>query len=177
MGHFRIYPDQGSEIVLVTLEEVKEDGLGTLQKLLEFAAYDLSEFNRSKISENGSFIFNLDCRQWFEHSAYELFFIRANEELAGFVVIKRLAEEEVYYLNHFFILRRYRRTGIGKQAAIQAFNRYAGNWRVSEFDWNTPAQSFWRAVVKEYTNDTYREVRRKDNKGPAQEFCNIRLGT
>ncbi|WP_164821437.1 hypothetical protein [Paenibacillus koleovorans] len=44
---------------------------------------------------------------------------------------------------------------------------------MSEFDWNTPAQDFWRKVVKDYTGDRYMEMRRKDGKGPSQEFCNV----
>ncbi len=47
--------------------------------------------------------------------------------------------------------------------------------RVSQFDWNIPAQFFWRKVIKEYTNDRYIETRRKDNKGPVQEFTNFRV--
>ncbi|XEC97501.1 GNAT family N-acetyltransferase [Paenibacillus tarimensis] len=158
--------------MIVALEEIVEERLGTIKNLLEFAAYDLSELNSTKINENGSFISNLNYKVWFEDSNYDLFFIRADGELAGFVIIKRLLEEDKYYLNHFFILRKYRRNKIGKQAAIKAFNLYPGNWRVSEFDWNTPAQNFWRNVIKEYTNDNYNEIRRKDNRGPSQEFTN-----
>ncbi|MGM0884903.1 MAG: GNAT family N-acetyltransferase [Bacillota bacterium] len=158
--------------MFVVLEKITEDGLDTLKNLIEFAAYDLSELNGSNLNERGSFISNLDPRVWYENPNYDLFFIRADGELAGFVIIKQISEEDIYYLNHFFILRKFRRKNIGKNAAIQAFNMYVGNWRVSEFDWNIPAQFFWRKVIKEYTNDQYNETRRKDNKGPAQEFTN-----
>ncbi|MCC2684244.1 MAG: acetyltransferase, partial [Paenibacillaceae bacterium] len=104
--------------------------------------------------------------------SYDLFFIRVERELAGFVIIRHLVEEDVYYLNHFSILRKFRRKNVGKEAAIQAFNLYKGSWRVSEFDWNVPAQLFWRKVLKEYTDNQFEELRRKDNKGPMQEFTN-----
>lgn len=156
--------------MIVELERITEEGLDALKNLIEFAAYDLSELNRSNINEKGSYISNLNYRDWYEDPNYNLCFIRVDGELAGFVIIKYLSEEEIYYLNHFFILRKYRRNNIGKQAAIKAFRLYMGKWRVSEFDWNTPAQIFWRKVIKEYTNDQYHEIRRKDNKGPAQEF-------
>ncbi|WP_219838325.1 GNAT family N-acetyltransferase [Paenibacillus sp. R14(2021)] len=151
-----------------------EERLGTLKNLFEFAAYDLSELSCTSINESGSYLLNLNVKDWIDDDNYDLYFIRANEELAGFVIIKRILEEDMYYLNHFFILRKYRGKQVGKQAAIKAFNTYHGNWRVSEFDWNTPAQIFWRKVIKAYTNDEFTENRRKDNKGPAQEFKNYK---
>lgn len=161
--------------MVVELQEISLEGLDTLNNLLEFAAYDLSELNNSKINDNGSFILNLNCRDWIDDPSYDLYFIRADGNLAGFVIIKRLLEEDIYYLNHFFILRNYRRKRIGEQAAIKTFDLFCGNWRVSQFDWNIPAQTFWRNVIKVYTDNSYIEIRRKDNRGPAQEFTNTEL--
>jgi Predicted acetyltransferase len=163
-------PNKDGDKVNVLLEKITEEGLDTLRNLIEFTAYDLSELNGSKIDEKGSYISNLNHRVWLDDPSYDPYFIRADRELAGFVIIKHITEEDVYYLNHFFILRKFRRNNIGKTAAIKSFNLYAGNWRVSEFDWNTPAQLFWRKVIKEYTQNNYCDIRRKDNKGPAQEF-------
>lgn len=156
----------------VTLEGVTEDGLDTLRNLLEFGAYDLSELNGANVSEKGSYIWSLNHRDWYADPNYDLYFIRVDGKLAGFVIIKHIGKENVRYLNHFFILRKFRRSGIGKAAAIQAFNLYSGSWRVSEFDWNVPAQLFWRKVIKDYTNDQFIESRRKDDKGPVQQFAN-----
>ncbi|WP_165279903.1 GNAT family N-acetyltransferase [Paenibacillus protaetiae] len=154
----------------VQLEKITEDKISTLKRLVELAAYDLSELSGSKIDEKGSYITNLNLSAWVDDPNYEPYFIRADMELAGFVIIKHLTEEDVYYLNHFFILRKFRRNNIGTTAAIRTFDLYAGNWRVSEFDWNKPAQLFWRKVIKDYTQNNYVDIRRTDNKGPAQEF-------
>lgn len=156
----------------VVLEKVTEDGLMALKNLCELGAYDLSELNGINVNENGTYLKNNNCKNWYEDPIYDLYFIRVDEILAGFVIIKNMIEEDLYYLNHFFILRKFRKQYIGKEAAIMAFNLYVGNWRVSQFDWNTPAQIFWRKVVRDYTSDNYVETRRKDDKGPAQEFSN-----
>jgi predicted acetyltransferase len=87
-----------------------------------------------QLSEKGSYIWNLNYREWYENPNYDLFFIRVERELAGFVIIRHLVEEDVYYLNHFSVLKKFRRKSIGKEAATQAFNLYKGRWRVSEFD-------------------------------------------
>jgi len=159
--------------VFVELDRITEIGLDTLKNLIEFVAYDLSELNGSDISEEGSFVPSLNLRDWYESQNYDLFFIRVDGKIAGFVIIKNIVEEGIYYLNHFFILKKFRKKNVGKEAAFKAFNLYAGNWRVSEFDWNVPAQIFWRKVVNEYTNGQFTDTRRKDNKGPAQEFKNF----
>ncbi|QHW34020.1 GNAT family N-acetyltransferase [Paenibacillus rhizovicinus] len=159
----------------VALEKVTEGGLNTLKNLFELAAYDLSEWSGANIGEGGQYLQDLDCKSWYENPDYRLFFIRVEGLLAGCIVIRYLNDENMYYLNHFFVLRKFRGKRIGKEAATMAFNLYEGKWRVSEFDWNVPAQLFWRKVIQGYTNDSFIESRRKDNKGPAQEFTNQKL--
>lgn len=158
--------------VSVSLEQVTEDGLTALSRLLELVAYDLSELTGANITENGLYVTDVDIRSWYEDPNYDLLFIRADGALAGFVVIRYLDEEGSHYLNHFFILRKYRRQGVGKKAAVMAFDRYIGQWRVSQFDWNVPAQLFWRQVIREYAVEPIVESRRADNKGPVQHFTN-----
>ncbi|MBD3919496.1 GNAT family N-acetyltransferase [Paenibacillus sp. PR3] len=158
--------------VSVSLEHVTEDGLAALSRLLELVAYDLSELSGANINENGLYVTHLDIQSWYEDPNHDLYFIRADDALAGFVVIKYLVEESSYYLNHFFILRKYRRQGVGRKAAVMAFDRYIGQWRVSQFDWNVPAQQFWRRVIQEYSSEPIVETRRADDKGPVQHLTN-----
>ncbi|PWV95235.1 acetyltransferase (GNAT) family protein [Paenibacillus cellulosilyticus] len=159
----------------VSLERISLDGLDTLKNLFELVAYDLSEWSGANINDNGLYLTSLDVRSLVDDSDYDLFFVRVDAVLAGFVVVKYLREEDLYYLNHFFILRKFRRQGVGKEAAIMVFDLHIGKWRVSEFEWNTPAQHFWIKVIRDYTMDQFVETRRKDNKGPAQEFMNVHL--
>lgn len=156
----------------VELVPITVDGLNTLRQLFELCAYDLSELSRANINENGQYITHLDVRIWYEDPDYDLLFIRVDQSLAGFVVIKHLREEQLYYLNHFFVLRKFRRQRTGKAAAVMAFDLHFGKWRVSQFDWNQPAQHFWRQVLQDYTKNQFDETRRADDKGPAQEFTN-----
>ena len=86
---------------MIELDRITEDRLDTLKNLIEFVAYDLSELNGAKLSEKGSYIWNLNYREWYENPSYDLFFIRVDRELAGFVIIRHLVEEDVYYLKHF----------------------------------------------------------------------------
>ncbi|WP_282940098.1 hypothetical protein [Paenibacillus sp. RC67] len=40
----------------IVLDIVAENGLGTLERLCELGAYDLSEFNGANMNENGLYI-------------------------------------------------------------------------------------------------------------------------
>jgi predicted acetyltransferase len=154
------------------LEKIEKNGISTLNHLVELASYDLSEWSGRNINENGLFVDNFNSQIWFEDDNFKPFYIRVDGNLAGFVIIRRM-EEQLMYLNHFFVLRKYRRQSIGRQAVIQAFDRYPGQWRVNQFDWNIPAQNFWRRVIKDYTNDNYTETRNNDNNRISQQFISI----
>ncbi|WP_164779504.1 GNAT family N-acetyltransferase [Paenibacillus kobensis] len=156
--------------MVLELEQISTERLPALKNLFELVAYDLSEFGGTDVNENGLYVTNLNLKDWHEDPNYRLYFITVSGNLAGFVIIKYLVEKDTYYLNHFFVLRKYRKQNIGKQAAIKAFDLFAGNWRVSEFDWNMPAQLFWRKVISSYTDENFTERRRADDKGPMQEF-------
>ena len=47
--------------------------------------------------------------------------------------------------------------GVGRDAAQLIFNRFAGQWEVTEYLRNAGAVSFWRRVISAYTRGTYTE--------------------
>ena len=74
----------------------------------------------------------------------------------------------------FFIMRKYRRRGIGCAVACQIFDRFPGKWEVQQMVSNQRAQFFWRRVIAHYTNGQYHEVTLHDERwhGPVQFFDN-----
>jgi hypothetical protein len=62
------------------------------------------------------------------------------DRLAGFVLMRNLEESTpVHSIAEFFILRKYRRRGMGKAAAHQIFGMFPGQWRVAQTEDNHPA--------------------------------------
>jgi predicted acetyltransferase len=51
----------------------------------------------------------------------------------------------------FFVLRRYRRRGIGTRLTHLAFNRFPGAWQVRVMDSNAAAVRFWRKAIESFT--------------------------
>src|SRR5262249_11253970 len=86
------------------------------------------------------------------------FLIRADGRLAGFALVRRIdTNPATYDMGEFFVLRRYRRTGIGGTAARELFDRFAGAWQVRELPANMSAQAFWRRVIDEYVRGDFTE--------------------
>ncbi|WP_316047604.1 GNAT family N-acetyltransferase [Planococcus glaciei] len=103
------------------------------------------------------------------------FLIKVDGKLAGFALVREITSAELqtssyYKICEFFILRKYRKEGIGKQAAWYLFDLYPGTWEVAELETNLPAQKFWRNVIAAYTNHHYSEIWKTDWPGPIQRF-------
>lgn len=102
------------------------------------------------------------------------FIFTVDGKIAGFVLVRREyideMEEYCYSIAEFFVMKRYRGLGIGKQAAFYVFKRFPGLWELDEMESNKPAQLFWRKIISEFTNGLYEEIRKENWNGPVQRF-------
>ena len=67
-------------------------------------------------------------------------------------------------------MKKYRRKGVGKAAAMKIFDRFPGSWEVSQWANNIPAQSFWKQVISEYTKGKYDTFVAKDKESVGFTF-------
>ncbi|HEY5607284.1 MAG TPA: GNAT family N-acetyltransferase [Alphaproteobacteria bacterium] len=101
---------------------------------------------------------------WFHDDRATAFVVLREREPVGFAVVQRgLANgddpKRYYRLSEFFIRKPFRSRGVGRDAAMLLFARYAGEWTIPEQSRNPGAVRFWRRVVSEFTNGHYREKR------------------
>lgn len=145
------------------------------RRLLERYRYDFSEFDGSDVDEEGRYGYPLLDRNWSEEGRHP-FLIRVGSRVAGFVLVNRhtlvTRDPGAHSVAEFFVMRKYRRQGVGRAAACRVFVRFPGPWEVREEVENAPAQSFWRRVMAQYTGGRYREVSLADGhrSGPVQLF-------
>lgn len=68
-------------------------------------------------------------------------------------------------VHEFFVMRRYRRAGVGRALAVHLWDAYPGPWVVRVYQRNLPAIPFWRGAIAEYTRGSFceevREVRER----------------
>jgi predicted acetyltransferase len=95
---------------------------------------------------SGVFVYRYFDAYWIEPERLP-FWIKANEEVAGFALVRR-CDDGVYDMSEFYIKPEYRRRGIGGDTARAIFTRFPGRWTVSQFKQNQPAIRFWRRVLE-----------------------------
>ncbi len=147
-----------------------------LDRLGQLYQYDFSEFDGTEIGEEGLF------RWWslehlFAQPEHHAFLVRVDGNIAGFAATYegeafRDPTERVWWMDEFFVMRKYRRTGVGNFVARSLFDRLPGTWEVAQISPNTAAQSFWRKVIAEYTDGNFDEIEMADDRwtGPVQYF-------
>ena len=133
-----------------------------LANLLELYLHDLSEaFPSIELGPDGRFGYPKLALYWSEPERRFPFLIKYGARVAGFALVTRGSpasnDPNVFDLAEFFVLRRYRRTGVGRRAAFLVWDRFPGPWTVRVFEANKGAIPFWAAVVAEFTSGTATE--------------------
>jgi predicted acetyltransferase len=165
----------------VALDVASPGDAGLLANLLELYVHDLSEvFPRIQIGADGRFGYDSLSLYWSEPERRFPFFIRCDGRIAGFVLVTRGSpasdDPDVFDVAEFFILRRYRRSGVGRLAAFLLWDRLPGRWIVRVSEANRGAMPFWAGVVAEYTKGALTECTREGSPAPWRVFSFEALG-
>jgi len=132
-----------------------------LANMLELYAHDFSEFIDLKLGPDGRFGYKHLPLYWEEPNRYP-FLIMANGHLAGFVFVRRGSEisndADVWDIAEFFIVRGFRRLGLGMKAAQEIWQRFPGKWEVRVIDRNQKAKNFWARAIKEFLGEAIEPI-------------------
>ena len=90
------------------------------------------------------------------------YFIEADGKLAGFVMVTDCpvtgAPETDFQIGEFFVMCRYRRLGVGKQAFFQILDAHKGEWQLVCHPKNSASVHFWNSVISEYTDGQFQLI-------------------
>ena len=140
----------------VVLNSATSTDAELLSNLLELYIHDLSPaFPDVELGADGRFGYRPLALYWSQPDRRFAFLIRSDARIAGFVLVTRGSpatdDPDVFDVAEFFILRRYRRTGVGRQAAELLWKRLPGRWIVRVFEGNSGAVLFWSSVIERFT--------------------------
>ncbi|MCI8529847.1 MAG: GNAT family N-acetyltransferase [Lachnospiraceae bacterium] len=142
----------------ISMEPILIEQKSVFIQMMELYKYDFSEFSDDDINEYGYFGYLRIDDYWNEEGRYP-FFIRVDEKLAGLVLVRSCCEynnlSNPHNIAEFFVMKKYRRKGVGKVVAMKIFDMFPGGWEISQWVNNLPAQNFWKQVISEYTNKKY----------------------
>lgn len=127
-----------------------------IQQLIQFYIYDFTEYTGAAIQEDGTYRPMPDIdKYWEDPIRHHPYLISVNSEAAGFLLIRVRDEQRHYYdFAHLFVMRKFRRTGVGRIAAEHIFQQYGGKWELHQLENNVPAQRFWDKVIDEISDGT-----------------------
>ena len=136
----------------VSLERASERDAPVLANLLELYTHDLSAaFADVTLGPDGRYGYAKLPRYFSEPGRRFAYLIRHEGALAGFALATRGSpasdDPDVLDVAEFFVLRRYRRAGVGRIAAGLLWRDLPGRWTVRVFERNAEALPFWRAAI------------------------------
>ena len=128
-----------------------------MHRMLELYQHDLSDIWDQDLDSHGEYGYALD-RYW-DTEGFHPFIAFADGRYAGFALVNQAVRvgTEGQWMDQFFVLRKYRRQGLGQSLARSVFAALPGRWEVGQMPRNTAAQAFWRRVIGEYTNGRFKE--------------------
>jgi len=144
-----------------------------IQNLMQLYLYDFSEFNGYDLNEHGLYNNTYVDHYWVEKER-KPFIIRVEDRLAGFVLINNITYivDDGFAIADFFVMRKYRRRGVGRAVARRIFDMFGPNWEIRQTKDNHVAQAFWIKIIQEYTNGDFEHYQKgkSDWDGAIQTF-------
>ena len=138
--------------------------------LMQLYFHDMSEFSPRDIDNQGRYSYQYFDSYWTDDGLYP-FLIKVDGASSGFALVRE-TEDGTMDMAEFFVLRKYRRHGVGAIAARALFDTFPGWWEVRQEPTNFGAQKFWRGVIYEYTNGDFEDLTLDNDhwQGPVQRF-------
>jgi len=161
----------------LTCEPAGHEHRTALRQLLELYKYDFTDYDPEDVNEEGRYEYR-DLDAYWSCSGHYPFLLRADGKLAGFALIRRFAAESErsepagHEMVEFFVMKKYRRSGLGSEAAKRLFLRFPGLWKLKIMEENMPALAFWtRAIDGCGAASGLAETREPDWDGPVLIFA------
>jgi predicted acetyltransferase len=135
-----------------------------LRNLFQYYLHDMAEWFEVNTNADGSYSYDTSSI-W--ANGYDAYLAKVGDSLAGFALIgsaeEWLDDIGAHDTHEFFVIRRFRRNGIGQTMATLVWDERPGQWLVRVLEANAPAVLFWRTAVASYSDGSYAEEGRTVN--------------
>jgi predicted acetyltransferase len=136
------------ELIEATIEQKP-----ILANLLELYTYDFTSFCDFDISDNGLYGYEHLHLYWKEPTRLP-YIIYVDKKIAGFILIQKTPSisdnTTVWDITEFFIMKKYKRHGIGTMAAIKIWTQFKGPWQIRVLTNNSIACLFWQQSIQKF---------------------------
>ena len=119
----------------------------TIANLIQLYLYDMTDEGVWPIGEDGRYSYDFLERFW-RHP----YLLRSEGALAGFALVvdecPLTGEKPCWFMAEFFVMRGYRRKGVGRQAVAHLLGRHPGRWHVAVMESHQRAEAFWTDALR-----------------------------
>ena len=130
-----------------------QDQQPILANLIELYAHDFSEMADLQLNSSGRFGYAPLPLYWQQPNRHP-FLVTVDGRLAGFALVKQGSEisedKDIWDVAEFFIVRRYRRHGVGKIVAHEIWKTFPGRWEVRVLERNQTGLAFWNRAIASF---------------------------
>lgn len=123
--------------------------------LLELYSHDFSEFVDLQLQPDGRFGPYPGLSRYWQEEGCHPFLVKVDGHIAGFVLVARgsriSGDPQVWDMVEFFVVRRYRKRGVGATVAKEIWRHFPGAWEVRVMESNEPARRFWEATIRAFS--------------------------
>ena len=155
----------------LVISKIGPESDALLRNLCEHYCHDMSEWFDLDAGADGRYSYDT-ASVWAK--GYEAYLAKVGDSIAGFALIgsgsERLDGVGPFDVHEFFIMRKFRRRGVGRSVATFLWNEHPGEWLVRVLEANAPAITFWRGVISSYAAGSYREAPHMVNGRPWKFF-------
>ena len=133
------------QLIATTAEQ-----LPLIRNLYQFYAYESSDWEQEDVEGDGRFyIHDEHLARYWQDPQWSANLLLVDGYIAGFLLIEgsEIPGMDALELADLFILKRYRRKGIGRAIATQVLCSGEANWLVRFYDQDEVSQAFWRTVL------------------------------
>jgi predicted acetyltransferase len=138
--------------------KIGSESEAVLRNLFQHYLRDMAEWFEVDVNPDGSYAYDISAI-W--EKGFEAYLAKVGDSVTGFALVgsadEWLGEAGAHDVHEFFVLRGFRRSGVGQHMATHTWNEHAGEWLVRVLEVNAPALAFWRAAIKGYARGSHKE--------------------
>ncbi len=113
-----------------------------IERLLELYLYDMADIYKFPIGRDGLYAYDRLDAFW----QYP-YLITSGDDLAGLALVidhcPITGQSPCWFMAEFFVMRPYRRAGLGQQVAGELIAAHPGPWHIGVIAHNAAAMDFW----------------------------------
>lgn len=129
-----------------------------LRNLFEHYIHDMAEWFDIDTKADGSYSYDTS-QIW--GNGWHAYVAQVGGSIGGFALIgsavEWLGDIGAHDMHEFFVIRRFRRSGVGQRMASRLWSQYPGEWLVRVVESNAQAVLFWRSAISKHSRGSYKE--------------------